>query len=81
MSETCLDNPREYAYKIGESVKRFEARGRQDVLAAGGKKEWAQARQVSIEHNLLRYKVRVSVRNPCVKHADLLPRMALVGLD
>jgi hypothetical protein len=60
-------------------VKRFEARRRTDVLTAGGKKEWAQARQVSMETNLVRYKVRVPVRNPCVKHANLLPRTALAG--
>jgi hypothetical protein len=79
VSDTCLDDLREYARKLGESVKRFEARRRTDVLTAGGKKEWAQARQVSMETNLVRYKVRVPVRNPCVDYANLLPRTALAG--
>jgi hypothetical protein len=50
------------------------------VLTAGGKKEWAQAHQVLMENNLVRYKVRVSIRNPCMKHTNPLPRMALVEL-
>jgi len=56
VSAACLDDLRKYAYKLGESVKRFEARGRKGILAAGGMKEWAHARQVSMEHNLIRYK-------------------------
>jgi hypothetical protein len=81
VSDTCLDDLREYTRKLGESVKRFEARRRADVLTAGGSREWTQARQVSMENNLVRHKVRVSMRNPCVKHANLLPRTALAGSD
>jgi hypothetical protein len=61
MSATCLDDLRGYAHKLGESVKHFEAHRRTEVLTAGGKKEWAQARQVSMENNLARHKVRVSM--------------------
>jgi hypothetical protein len=61
ISDTCLDDLREYARKLGESVKQFEAHRRVEVLTTGGKKEWAQAHQVSMENNLVRHKVRVSM--------------------
>jgi hypothetical protein len=40
MSDTCLNDLREYARKLRESMKRFEAYRRAEVLTAGGKKEW-----------------------------------------
>jgi hypothetical protein len=80
MSATCLNDLHEYARKLGESMKCFEAHRRAEVLTTGGKKEWAQACQVLMENNLVRHKVRVSMQNPCMKHANPLPRMALAGL-
>jgi hypothetical protein len=61
VSDTCFNDLREYACKLGESVKQFEAHRRAEVLTAGGKKEWAQAHQVSMENNLVCHKVRVSI--------------------